>query len=203
MVEIRIRRYEGRDAPQAVAVFRDANNSIRKSRGGAHPDSEVDALLSKSDAELLSIITHGSVIFVAEVAGTGEIAGMGAITNNLVARMLGSTYSKNHYVKEAFQHGKAGVSLGRPLRDATLAEAKRLGFRKMYGFSTPESVGFHKKFGAVFHPRYNTRMFGTVIVEYYEIELRKSVLNGIRMEPYAVMLGRAYGWLLGFLPRRQ
>lgn len=202
MVEIAIRKYEDRDAQGVLAVFRDANDTLRKSRGGAHPDCDVDALLSKSDDELLGIIRHGSVIFVAEVKGTGEIAGMGAITNNLVARTLGSTYSKNHYVKEAYQHGKAGVSLGRPLRDATLAEARRLGFRKMYGYSTPEAAGFHRKFGAVFHPRYNTVMFGSVVLQYYEIELRKSALNGIHMEPYAVMLGRMYGWLLGFLPRR-
>jgi len=198
VAQVIIRRYREADGPQAVAVFRDASGTLRKSRGGTHPDEEVDLLLGKDDKSLLELLLHGSIVFVAEVEGTGELAGIGALTDNLPARITNSTYSRNHYVREAFQHGKAGFSIGRPLREATIGEAKRLGYRKMYGFSTPEAVGFHRKFGAVFYPEHNAKLFGTVTVQYYEIELRKSAWNRLHIEPYVHRLGRIYGSILNF-----
>jgi len=191
-MEITIRRVRDADLPSLPAIFRDANNTLRKSRGGLSPDSEIDSLNSKSDAELLKILCRGAIIFVAEVNGTSRLAGMGALTDNLPARLMNSTSSRSHYVREAFQKGKAGVSVGRLLREATIAEAKRRGFRKMYGFSTPEAAGFHRKFVAVFHPEYDTTMSGLPL-KYYEIELRRSVFNGVRVEPYVHRAGMLFG----------
>ncbi|MFH0884628.1 MAG: hypothetical protein V1861_02880 [Candidatus Micrarchaeota archaeon] len=196
MVEILIRRYRQKDGPQVVGIFRNATNTLRKSRGGSYPDEEIDRLLARGDGKLLEMLLHGSIVFVAEVKGTREIVGTGALTDNIVARILNSTYSRNHYVREAFQHGKAGISVGRQLREATLNEAKRLGFRKMYGFSTYDAVGYHRKFGAVFYPEHNARLFGSMVVQYYEIELRKNPINRFHIEPYAHLMGRIYGSIL-------
>lgn len=201
-MEIDIRKARNGDLPALPQIFRNANDTLRQSRGGTHPDSDVDMLNRMTDSELLGILRRGAVIFVAEVKGTNQLAGMGAITDNLPARLMGSTYSRNHYVLESFQKGKSGVSVGRLLREATLAEARRLGFRKIYGYSTPEAAGYHKKFGAVFYPRYNSRLVGTVVLQYYEIELRKSILNSLHVEPYVYRAGMLLGSALGFIRRR-
>ncbi len=200
-MNISIRHYEQRDWKELLSVFRDASDTLRKSRGGTHPDDEIKALSGKADGELLKIILHGSIVFVAEVDGTGKLAGMGAITNHLPSRILNSTFSRNHYVRGAFQRGKAGISVGRLLREATLGEARRRGFRKVCGYSAPESVGFHRKFGAIFYPAHDDCLFGTVRLRYYEIELRKSIFNSIRVEPLVHRLGRDFGSLLGYLRR--
>ncbi|MEW6035037.1 MAG: hypothetical protein AB1529_00350 [Candidatus Micrarchaeota archaeon] len=189
-MEIVLREYRPEDAPEIVDVFRDACNALRKSRGGAHPDEDIDRFTGKSDAELLEILERGARITVAEVKGTGRLAGIGAITVDRVARLIGSTYSKDHYVREEFQRGKAGVSVGRMLREATLKAARDMGFRKLYGYSTPEATGFHAKFGAIFHPGHDSTYMGGVRILYYETELRKSRLNAIRIEPYVFKIGR-------------
>ncbi len=190
-MEINIRSYRPADAKQVIEVFRDSFNTLRKSRGGAHPDAAVDKFLDASDREILGRITRGAVLLVAEVKETGEIAGTGAVTNRPVDRLLNSTYSRTHYVKEKFQHGKTGVNIGSMLRRATIQKARDLGFRKIYGYSLPESVGFHKKFGAKYLPRYNFRYLeGAVEVHYYEIELRPSIRNSIRIEPYIFRLSK-------------
>jgi hypothetical protein len=196
-MEISIRRAAPADIPKLPAVFRDANDSLRKSQGGLTPDKEIDRLNALPDSGLRRNFTRGAVLFVAEVRGTGEIAGMGALTDNFISRIVGSTYSRSHYVLRAFQHGKGGVSVGRLLREATIAEAKRLGFRKMYGYSTAEAIGYHKKFGAVFHPQYDFRVLGNTLSHYYEIELRRSALNWLHIEPYIFRLGMLLGPGLG------
>lgn len=202
MTEIIIRKAESGDLPHLPAIFRDANETLRRSRGGLTPDGDIDRLNSIDDASLKRMFLRDSIIFVAAVRGTNELAGMGALTDNLLSRMLGSTYSRNHYVRASFQGGKAGVSVGRLLREATIAEAKRLGYRKMYGFSTPDSAGFHLKFGAVFHPAHDACFAGTATLRYYEIEIRKSALNWVRIEPYMHLLGRLYGQALQILMMR-
>jgi L-amino acid N-acyltransferase YncA len=201
-MEIIIRKAEKEDMPQLPSIFRDANETLRKSRGGLTPDEDVDHLNSMDDESLKRMFRRSSIIFVAEVRETGMLAGMGALTDNTLSRMLGSTYSRNHYVRASFQGGKAGVSVGRLLREATISEARRLGFRKMYGFSTPDSAGFHSKFGAVFYPRHDARFAGKANLRYYEIELRKSILNGVRIEPYVHLLGRLYGQALSLILMR-
>jgi hypothetical protein len=184
MVEIFLREYRPEDAPEVVGVFRDAHNALRKSRGGMHPDETIDRFMAKDDRELLDMLMRGARIIVAEAKGTGRLAGMGAITTDPLSRLLGSTYSKDHYVREEFQRGKAGVSVGRVVREATLKLAREMGFRKLYGYSTPEAAGFHRKFGAIFHPGCDSTYMGGVRILYYETELRKSRLNAVRIEPY-------------------
>ncbi len=190
MVEIVLREYRPEDAPEIVDVFRDACNALRKSRGGAHPDETIDRFLGKSEGELLDMLTRGARITVAEVKGTGRLAGMGAITVDLTSQLLGSTYSKDHYVREEFQRGKAGVSVGRLVREATLKEAREMGFRKLYGYSTTEAEGFHRKFGAVFHHGHDSTYMDGVRILYYETRLKESPMNGILVEPYVFKVSR-------------
>jgi hypothetical protein len=188
-IEIIIRDYRSKDAPGVVTVYRDSYNTLRKCKGGTHPDDEVKKALERSDKDILDIIVLGNVIVVAEVKETGEIAGIGAISNGLMSRCLNSTYSSNHFVKEKFQHGKAGVNVGSRLRCATVYKAKNMGFRKVYGYATPESRNFHKKFGAKFFSAYNIKYLNnTVQVNYYEFELHPSIWNIFRVEPYLFKL---------------
>lgn len=200
-----IRDYRPGDGAQVVGVFRDSNEALRKSRGGLHPDAYVDGLLGRSDLDILSDLEFGARMMVAEVRGSGEIAGMGAISNRWIHRLSGSTYSRSQYVRTSYQRGKRGVHVGSMIRKAVLAKAESMGFRKVYGFSTPGAIGFHSRFGARFFPAYNRRI-GPLEVHYYEIELRPSFWNGFRFEPYlcglmalyarvlASMRGRKDGW---------
>jgi len=184
-MNIIIRDYKAGDSSQIVEVFRDSMNTLRKSKGGTHPDDAVDKAVNEPDDELQKMLEWGSAIIVAEVQETGEIAGMGAITTKWYNRLLRSTMSRAHFVKEKFQRGRAGVSVGKMLRIASIQKAKGLGFRKIFGYSTPEAVGFHKKFGAVFYPEHNGFYLDKrVVTQYYEIELRKSALNRMRPEAY-------------------
>lgn len=105
---------------------------------------------------------------------------------------MGSVCSRGFYVKEKFQRGRAGVSVGKLLAKARIKWASEMGFRKMYGYSTPESTGFHEKFGARFFSSHDSIYAGDVRVHYYEIELRPSRLNGLRFEPYVSELIKFY-----------
>ncbi|MFQ5835785.1 MAG: GNAT family N-acetyltransferase [bacterium] len=183
-IEITIRDYHPKDALEVVKVFRDSNNTLRKSKGGKHPDDVMDKMMKMSDRRIITWITQGRVLLVAEVKETGEIAGIGTIDKVWRNRLLNSTCSANHYVKEKFQRGRAGVSVGSMLRRETINKAKSLGFRKMFGYSNPEAVGFHKRFGAKFFPAYNIKAYkNTVELNYYEFELYASIWNSIRIEP--------------------
>jgi hypothetical protein len=92
------------------------------------------------------------------------------------------------FVKERFQRGRSGVNVGRLLSQATQKRARELGFRKWYGLSTPESLEYHKKHGWRHFPKYDmVYLDGMVKVSYVELELRKSVWNPIRIEPYIIM----------------
>ncbi|MFN7991117.1 MAG: hypothetical protein U0R44_03075 [Candidatus Micrarchaeia archaeon] len=186
-MKILVRGYEPADSSAAVAVYRSSHESMRRSRGGMHPDGSIDAILGKSDSELLLLLTGSCSLFVAIVEETGQMVGIGGFTITPAGRLLGSTLSRNLYVREDFQKGRAGVNVGKILRSRILEEARRQGFRKIYGFSTPEAVEFHRKFGAVFFPSFD-KTVDSVNVSYYEIELRKSLMNRLRAEPYLMRL---------------
>ncbi len=198
-MEIEIRDYRSGDAKQVIEVFRDSFNTLRKSRGGNHKDSTVDSVVNQPDDATLRMVTSGRLLLVAEVTETGEIAGIGAISDTRADRILGTRYSRTHYVKEKFQRGKAGVSVGKMLRLATIEKAKKLGARKMFGYATIESVGFHKKFGARFMPMFNSSYLDGVRSYYYEIELRPSFWNRITVEPFIFQFSK----LLGKLRRKK
>ena len=194
-VEIEIRDYRPSDAKQVIEVFRDSFNTLRKSRGGNHEDSTVDRVVGQSDKSTLWMVTSGRLLLVAVVKKTGEIAGIGAISDTKADHLLGTRYSRTHYVKEKFQHGKAGVSVGKMLRLSTIEKARKLGARKLFGYATIESVGFHKKFGARFMPMFNSSYLDGVRSYYYEIELRPSFWNRITIEPFIFQLSKFLGKL--------
>lgn len=178
-MEITVRDYEPSDAEQAIAVYRDALDSLRKSKGGSHPDAYIDKLLSASEAEILKTIRYPEHLAVA--LSNGEIVGIGGLTDRLKNRIMGSTYSCNHYVKKAFQ----GAGVGTKLKSWTIERAKGLGYRKIYGYSTNEGRRMNEKFGASFFPAFDAFREGSgITVHYYEIHLKKSMLNGLRLEPY-------------------
>lgn len=195
-MEIILRDYRAEDAPKVVSVFREACQPLRKSRGGMHPDEAVDILLKGNDRNVLVRFCSGVKLLVAEVKETGELAGTGGLGRNIFDRTFGSVYSTAFYVRPAFQKGRAGVNVGSLLRSANIERAKALGCRKMYGFSTPEAIGWHKRFGARFFPAYNrTYALGMVPIHYYEIELRKSRWNWLKLEPYIFSLADFCMWL--------
>lgn len=179
-MEITIRDSRPGDSSSMVRVYRDAMDTLRKSRGGLHPDEEIGFLTSRPDDGILHQLAGGSAVVVAQ-SDEGEVVGIGAISIRLKHRLLGSTYSKNHYVIERCQRGRCGVSIGSMLREATIRKAKERGFRKLYGYATPESIGFHKRFGAVFMPYGNAKKNG-VEYHYYELVLRDSPLNILPVE---------------------
>ncbi|MEW6723147.1 MAG: GNAT family N-acetyltransferase [Candidatus Micrarchaeota archaeon] len=182
-MEIIIRDYRPEDAGQVIEVYRDSVQSMRESAGGLHPDSSVERLLSRRDEAILASHTEGGVLLVAELDSTGRLAGMGAVATPL-SSLIGSAYSRSFYVRREFQRGKGGLPVGSMLREAAIARAKKMGFRKIYGYSTPEAIPFHKKFGAVFYPEHDLPYLdSSATLHYYEIELKKSPLNGIRVEP--------------------
>ena len=174
-----VRDYSPSDKDAIIDVFRDASRSLKKSEGGSHPDGFIDRQLSAPDGEILSNLLYSNELGVAE--SDGKIVGIGGITNRLKNRIIGSTYSCNHYVRKAYQ----GAGIGSMLKKWSIGRAKELGFRKIYGYSTPEAVAFNKKHGAVFFPEFDQKRGGSeVVVHYYEIELKKSFLNGLKLEPY-------------------
>jgi len=188
-MEVILRDYRREDKPQVVAVFRDSSESLRQSRGGMHSDEAIDRLLKMKDAELMLLLAAGTKLIVAEVKETGEIIGTGGLSSGPVDRIVGSVYSTTHYVKSNFQRGKAGVGVGSLLRTETLARAAKIGCRKMYGFSNPEAVGFHTKFGARFFPLHDREYLKPPIrLKYYEIVLRPSWWNILRIEPFVFTL---------------
>ena len=190
-MELLIREYRDEDAAAVIGIFRDAYNTLRASKGGIHPDEEVEKTLAKPDRWILARLTSGCVLLVAEVSGSGELAGTAAIRSGLAYRFFKSTLSMNHYVKERFQRGRAGVSVGSLLRRASIEKARSMGFRKICGYSYPESKPFHARFGAVFFPAHDIRdPDSSVPVCYYEVEVRPSVWNRFRFEPHAVTLVR-------------
>jgi hypothetical protein len=183
-MEIILRDYAEKDFPQVLSVFRDSAESLRVSQGGKHPDKAVDALLLGTDKQVYEHFAGSAKLVVAQVKETGEIAGTGGIARASLERFLGSAFSTSHYVKRSFQRGKAGVSVGSLLRKATISQALEMRCRKIYGFSTPEAIGFHRKFGAVFYPKNDRTYAGDLVpIHYYEIEVRRSILNALPIEP--------------------
>lgn len=188
-MEIIIRDYRPEDASRVVEVYRDSYNTLRKSKGGMHPDGGVENWLKKSDKDILDIITRGNVVTVAEAKETGEITGIITMSNGLISRCLNSTFCRTLYVKEKFQRGKAGVIVGAKLRRANLNKAKSMGFRKIYGYANPESKSFYEKCGAKYLPAYNIKSLNNIVeLNYYESELRPSIWNSFRIEPHILKL---------------
>lgn len=186
-MSVRIRPYEARDAPGVVEVYRDAYDALRVSLGGRHADSIVDRIQALPDEALLDRLLCGYHLVVAESETDGRLLGIGAISDRRVDRLLKSARSKSHYVRAGQQRGRGGVGLGTKLREETLERARQQGYRKVWGYSQPESKGWHEKFGACFHPRHDTyNPEHEMTVHYYEIELRKSPWNAVRIEPILV-----------------
>lgn len=191
-----LREYQSSDLKQAAQVIRDGFNTLRVSRGGQHPDAELDKWLSQGDAQIVGYVHRSAKLFVAYDEETGEIAGIGAFTDRLIDRILGSAYVKGLYVREKYQRGKGGVKVGSLLRDERIRRIKERGYRKIYAFSVPESRGFHEKAGAKFYPQHDFYyMNGKVRLGYFEIILRKSPLNAVRMEPFLHKAGMKLNYL--------
>ena len=183
-MRIRVRPYETRDTEQVVDVYRDAYDVLRASGGGQHPDRVVEAIQGMSNESLLDRVLEGYALFVAEEVDTDRLIGIGAVSNRRVDRWLRSARSKSHYVRAAAQGGQKGVGVGSLLRAETLAYAKDLGCRKVWGYAQPESRRWHEKFGARLYPRHNTvNPEHSLRVHYYEIVLRESLWNSVRIEP--------------------
>lgn len=181
---IRVRPYEDRDAEQVVDVYRDAYEVLRASKGGRHPDRVVEAVQGISNEALLERVVAGHALFVAEEVETDRLLGIGAVSIRPLDRWLRSGRSKSHYVRASAQGGEAGVGVGSLLRTETLAHAKRLGYRKVWGYAQPESRRWHERFGAHFYGRHDTfSPEHSVVVHYYEIILRDSLWNRMRIEP--------------------
>ena len=190
-MSLRIRPYESRDAEGVVEVYRDAYDALRASRGGRHADDVVDRIQAMSDEVLLERILAGYYLLVAESEAEARLVGIGAISERPLDRLLQSARSKSHYVRAGLQRGSGGVGLGTLLRQGTLGRARKLGYRKVWGYSQPESKGWHEKFGARFYPRHNTyNTEHSMIVHYYEIELRESPWNAVRIEPCLFRLSK-------------
>jgi len=190
-VRFRIRPYQDGDAEGVVEVYRDAYDVLRASRGGHHADSIVDRIQAMSDEALLERLLHGYYLVVAESEDDGALLGIGAVSDRRIDRLLRSARSKSHYVRLGLQRGKGGVGLGTLLREATLGQARKLGYRKVWGYAQPESKGWHGKFGARFYRRHDTyNPEHSMRVYYYEIELRKSLWNSIRIEPCLFRLSK-------------
>lgn len=195
-MKILLRNYRETDAAASVSVFREGSQSLRKSQGGTHPDEAIDKLADMSDKEVWLNYLWGATLVVAEVKETGEVIGLGGIKRGRFDRLIGSAYSTTHYVKPSFQKGRAGVPVGSLLRAETITRAKAIGCRKMYGFSTPEAVRFHKKFGARFYPLFNRDSSDSKVrIRYYEIDLRPSIWNMLKIEPFAYSLNELGDWL--------
>lgn len=191
IMEIIVRDYSPKDANQIIQVAKEAHGPLLQSRGGLHPDESLEKFLAMDDSAFISMLTKGTTILVAELRESGLIVGTAGFTATRYDRTIGSAYSRNMFVREAFQRGKAGVNVGTLLRKAILEKARAMGFRKIYGFSTPEAVGFHKRFSAIFIPVFNVDYLeGNVPVHYYEIRLRPSILNSIPIEPLMFRLFR-------------
>jgi L-amino acid N-acyltransferase YncA len=178
-----VRDFSPQDLPAVIETYRDANNTLRESRGGIHPDHTIDRIVNLPDEKLAPMLTRGAVVLVAEHGG--EIAGFTAFSNSFTDRLLRTTYGKSLYVKEKFQRGKAGVSVGKELMLARKRKLQSLGFRKYYSYSVPESVGFQKKFGAKFYPFHDTYSLNkSVRMRYFDVEIKPSALNRLRVEPF-------------------
>lgn len=183
-MSVRIRPYETEDAAGVVEVYRDAYDVLRASRGGRHADEIVDRVQAMSDDALLDRLLVGYHLVVAENEEDGALLGIGAVSDRGIDRVLRSARSKSHYVRLGLQRGKGGVGLGTLLREVTLGRARELGYRKVWGYAQLESKAWHGKFGARFYPRHDTyNPEHSMRVHYYEIELKKSFWNSVRIEP--------------------
>jgi len=192
-MELILREYQKTDSQAIEDVYKDAMDSLRISRGGLHSDISVDDMTGRPDGEILNELTYGGTLLIAQDKDSGEICGIGGIGHRWIHRLIGSAYSRSHYVRQSFQRGRKGLNVGTMIRAAILERARSMGFRKLYGFSTPEAINFHTKFYARFLPFFN-RTFngGKTVLHYYEIDLEPNLFNRIPMEPFILSMTDAY-----------
>jgi L-amino acid N-acyltransferase YncA len=182
-MEFVIREFSSADVPGIVDTFRDANNVLRKSKGGTHPDKTIDRIVNLPDNRLADMLTKDAFVLVAAI--DGKIAGFTAFSNCLTDRILKTVYGKNLYVREKFQRGKAGINVGKELLSARKERMLAMGIRKYYSYSVPEAVGFQKKIGAKFHPFHDSYSLNeSVKMKYFEVDIRPTMLNAVRVEPF-------------------
>jgi L-amino acid N-acyltransferase YncA len=190
---IDIRPYQESDRDAVVDVYRDGYDALRIGHGGNHQDYLVDRVQNLSDEALARRILDGYFVVVAEESATGELLGIGAVSDRPLDRFLGSARSKTHYVRRNLQGGRGGVGIGSQLRQASLERARSLGHRKVWGYALSESRRWHAKFGATFHPFHNTyNPEHSSIVYYYEIILQPSGWNRLRVEPWLFRLSKLW-----------
>jgi hypothetical protein len=188
-----VREYRPEDASQVTSVMRSSFSTLRQRKGGFHSDKDIDSLMCVSDAELREGVERNTLTLVAVVKGSGELAGLSSLGRGWFNLLLGNAYSKNLSVKEDYQKGRAGVSVGRILREAMLVKAKSLGIRKIYGHSTPEATRFHEKFGARFFSQHDhAPAYSSIQAKYYEIIIVPSALNHLPIEGYLYRLESSY-----------
>ena len=192
-MQIDIRPYQEGDREAVVDVYRDGYEALRVGRGGDHEEHLVDRVQSLSNEALACRILDGYFVVVAEESDSGELLGIGAVSDLRLDRLLRSARSKTHYVRRNLQGGKGGVGIGSRLRRASLGRARSMGHRKVWGYALSESRRWHAKFGATFHPFHNTyNPEHSGIVHYYEIILRPSGWNRLRIEPWLFRLSKLW-----------
>ncbi|MBU0527931.1 GNAT family N-acetyltransferase [Candidatus Micrarchaeota archaeon] len=201
-MEVIIRGYLPEDGAGIVRIYKNALETLRKSKGGDHDDYSIDKILSGSDKKILSdLFCRNDIVLVADAEGIP--VGFTSFSNRLIDKILKSTYGSNIYVAKEFQRGKIGVNVGRMLVSERKRLMSKMNYRKYYSYSTPESVAFGKKCGVKYYPAHNTySLNSSLALHYYEFILRPSFLNKIRIEPYLFELSILFGKALGKLKGR-
>lgn len=201
-MEVIIRGYLPEDGADIVRIYRNALETLRKSKGGEHDDYSIDKILSGSDKKILSeLFCRNDIVLVADASGAA--VGFTSFSNRLIDKILKSVYGSNTYVTSEFQRGKMGVNVGRMLISERRKLMSKMNYRKYYSYSTPESVKFGKKCGVKYYPAHNTySLNSSLALHYYEFILRPSFLNKIRFEPYLFELSIIFGKIIHKLKGR-
>ncbi len=128
-MDIRIRKYEDRDLPEAIAIW---NEVVEE--GNAFPQEELLTLETGSD-----FFASQTVCAVAEDAETGEIAGLYILHPNNVGR-CGHISNASYAVRA----GKRGKHIGEQLVLDSMARARQCGFRILQ-FNAVVAVNVHAR----------------------------------------------------------
>jgi len=177
-MEILIRDYEPGDDNQIVEIYREFFGT---SDNGMTDEAIVDKFIGR-----------GGLLLVAQVKDSNEVAGICGFSNHWLYRIIGSTSNRGIFVRKKFQRGKGGVNVGTLLSKARDERCLGLGYRKSFGYAVADSLGFHKRFNKRFYSEHNYVNEKGTLLHYCEAELRPSILNGARVEPYIYTLVRFY-----------